>query len=98
MTARGFDTGALNDPHDPKPLGTDITRLVKGYGMVDKPQPVFSDSKSRNARYYISNNFLKAWLAVAKLAREAARLKPMEKDARSGATQTRNAGGLRAPD
>ena len=70
---------ALNDPHAPKPLGTDITRLVKGYGMVDKLQPVFSDSKSRNARYYISDNFLKAWLAVAKPAREAARLKPIDK-------------------
>jgi len=47
--------------------------------MVDKLQPVFSDSKSRNARYYITDNFLNAWLAVAKPAREAARLKPMEK-------------------
>ncbi len=56
-----------------------LIRLVKGYGMVDKLHPVFSDSKSRNARYYISDNFLKAWLAVAKPAREAARLKPIEK-------------------
>jgi hypothetical protein len=71
--------GALNDPHDRTPLGTHITRLVKGCGMVDKLQPVFSDSKSRNARYYITDNFLKAWLAVAKPAREAARLKPVEK-------------------
>jgi hypothetical protein len=70
---------ALNDPHDRTPLGTHITRLVNGYGMVDKLQPVFSDSKSRNARYYIADNFLKAWLAVAKPAREAARLKPIEK-------------------
>jgi uncharacterized protein len=70
---------ALNDPHDRTPLGTHITRLVNGYGMVDKLQPVFSDSKSRNARYYITDNFLKAWLAVAKPARETARLKPIEK-------------------
>jgi uncharacterized protein len=70
---------ALNDPHDRTPLGTHITRLVNGYAMVDKLQPVFSDSKSRNARYYITDNFLKAWLAVAKPAREAARLKPIEK-------------------
>jgi hypothetical protein len=70
---------ALNDPEDPKRLGGEIARLVKGYGMVDKLQPVFSESKSRNARYYISDNFLKAWLSVAKPAREAARLKPMEK-------------------
>jgi hypothetical protein len=70
---------ALNDPHDRTPLGTHITRLVKGYGMVDKLHPVFSDSKSRNARYYITDNFLKAWLAVARPARQAARLKPVDK-------------------
>jgi hypothetical protein len=70
---------ALNDPHDRTPLGTHITRLVNGYGMVDKLRPVFSDSKSRNARYYITDNFLKSWLAVAKPARESARLKPIEK-------------------
>jgi hypothetical protein len=70
---------ALNDPHDRTPLGTHITRLVSGYGMVDGLHPIFSNSKSRNARYYITDNFLKAWLAVAKPAREAARLKPVEK-------------------
>lgn len=60
-------------------LGTHIARLVDRYRMVDKLQPVFSDSKSRNARYYIADNFLQAWLAVAKPAREEARLKPLEK-------------------
>lgn len=71
--------GALNDPHDSTPLGTHISRLVNSYGMVDKLQPVFSNSNSRNARYYIADNFLQAWLSVAKPAREAARLKPLEK-------------------
>jgi hypothetical protein len=60
-------------------LGTNIARLVDRYRMVDKLQPVFSDSKSRNARYYVADNFLQAWLAVAKPAREEARLKPLEK-------------------
>jgi uncharacterized protein len=60
-------------------LGTHIARLVDRYKMVDKLQPVFSDSKSRNARYYIADNFLQAWLAVAKPAREEARLKSIEK-------------------
>jgi AAA+ ATPase superfamily predicted ATPase len=69
----------LNDPHDRTPLGTHLSRLVNGYGMVDKQHPVFSDDKNRNARYYITDNFLKAWLSVAKPAREAARLKPIGK-------------------
>lgn len=61
------------------PLGTHIARLVDRYAMVDRLQPVFADSHSRNARYYIADNFLQAWLSVAKPAREEARLRPIEK-------------------
>lgn len=70
---------ALTDEDEKQALGTHITRLVDRYKMVDKLQPVFSDEKSRNARYYIADNFLQAWLAVAKPAREEARLKPIDK-------------------
>ena len=70
---------ALKDDDEKNALGTHISRLVDRYDMVDKLQPIFSDSKSRNARYYIADNFLQAWLAVAKPAREEARLKPLEK-------------------
>lgn len=61
------------------PLGTHIARRVDRYGMVDRLQPVFAESRSRNARYYIADNFLQSWLAVAKPAREEARLRPIEK-------------------
>ena len=47
--------------------------------MIAKRNPVFSDGKSRNARYYVADNFLQAWLAAAKPAREAARMKPLER-------------------
>lgn len=70
---------ALQDEDEANVLGTGIARLVERYRMVDKLQPVFSDSKSRNARYYVADNFLQAWLSVAKPAREAARLKPLDK-------------------
>lgn len=70
---------ALTDDDEKHALGTHVARLVDRYKMVGKLQPVFSDSKSRNARYYIADNFLQAWLAVAKPAREAARLKPLDK-------------------
>jgi len=70
---------ALNDPHDSQPVTAVVGRLVNNYRMVDKLQPVFSDSKSRNARYYLADNFLRAWLSVAKPARDAARMSPVEK-------------------
>jgi AAA+ ATPase superfamily predicted ATPase len=77
--AHGDLMAALNDPTEPNALGSNLLRLVNNYAMVDKLQPIFSDSKSRNARYYIADNFLQAWLAVAKPAREAARMRPVEK-------------------
>jgi uncharacterized protein len=60
-------------------IGAYLTRLVNGYEMISKLNPVFSDGKSRNARYYIADNFLQTWLSVAKPAREAARMKPVDK-------------------
>jgi uncharacterized protein len=56
-----------------------LFKLVTNYELISKLNPVFSDGKSRNARYYIADNFLQAWLAVAKPAREAARMKPLAK-------------------
>ena len=60
-------------------IGTYLAKLVTGYEMISKLNPVFSDGKSRNARYCIADNFLQAWLSVAKPAREAARMKPIAK-------------------
>lgn len=77
--AHGELVAALNDANEPSALGSNLLRLVNNYKMVDKLQPIFADSKSRNARYYIADNFLQAWLSVAKPARETARLKPMHK-------------------
>ena len=64
-------------PEEKTQIGTYLVRLISKYEMVSKLNPIFSDGKSRNARYYLADNFLQAWLAVAKPAREAARLKPL---------------------
>lgn len=77
--SHGDIVAELSESDERTPLGTDITRLVNRYHMVDRLQPIFSNSHSRNARYYIADNFLQAWLSVAKPAREAARLKPLDK-------------------
>jgi len=66
-------------PEEKTQIGGYLTSLVQSYEMISKLKPVFSDGKSRNARYYIADNFLQAWLAVAKPAREAARMKTLEK-------------------
>jgi AAA+ ATPase superfamily predicted ATPase len=69
----------VGEPAEKTQIGAYLVKLVSSYEMVSKLNPVFSDGKSRNARYYIADNFLQAWLAVAKPAREAARMKPLDK-------------------
>ncbi|MET3121588.1 AAA+ ATPase superfamily predicted ATPase [Oxalobacteraceae bacterium GrIS 2.11] len=69
----------VGPPEEQTQIGGYLTKLTQNYEMVIKLNPVFSDGKSRNARYYIADNFLQAWLAVAKPAREAARMKSLER-------------------
>lgn len=69
----------VGPPEEKTQISAYLVKLVSSYEMIAKLNPVFSDGKSRNARYYIADNFLQAWLAVAKPAREAARMKPLSK-------------------
>ena len=66
-------------PEEKTQVSAYLGKLVTNYEMISRLNPVFSDGKSRNARYYVADNFLQAWLAVAKPAREAARMKPLVK-------------------
>ena len=81
----GCTNGEINgafagkDERDAKVLTTYLGTLVNQYGLVERQLPVFSESTSRNARYYIADNFLQGWLAVAKPARDVARLKPLDR-------------------
>ena len=70
---------ASKDEKEKTALATYLATLVNQYGLVERLMPVFSDSSSRNARYYVADNFLQGWLAVAKPARDVARLKPMDR-------------------
>ena len=60
-------------------LGAQLKKLVDNYGMIDRRHPVFSDSRSRNARYYVTDNFLQAWVSVVRPARDAARMQLRER-------------------
>lgn len=60
-------------------LGAQLKKLVDNYQMIDRRHPVFSGGQSRNARYYIADNFLQAWIAVIRQARDTARMQPLER-------------------
>ncbi|MGO4328912.1 ATP-binding protein [Cupriavidus sp. 2TAF22] len=78
-SSHGQLVGTLLRDEDEASLKVTIKRLVENYHMVDKRHPVFSESKSRNSRYYITDNFLQVWLSVVKPARDASRMRPLSK-------------------
>jgi AAA+ ATPase superfamily predicted ATPase len=70
---------ALTKTNNSAELGPYVTNLINKYKMVEKRLPVFSDARSRNARYYLTDNFLEACLAVTTPAVHAARIRPVER-------------------
>ncbi len=52
------------DVEHEKQIGGYVKVLRERYRMVDQLQPVFAKSTARSGRYYISDNFLRSWLAA----------------------------------
>jgi hypothetical protein len=78
-SSNGDLTSALNDAKDSTPLASYLKTLVTKYRLIERRQPVFSKESSRNARFYVADNFLQAWLAVVRPARDAARIRPLDR-------------------
>jgi uncharacterized protein len=76
--ANGDIITALNDPRDSTPLASYLKTLTSKYRLIERLQPVFSKENSRNARFYVADNFLQAWLAVVRPARNTARIRPLD--------------------
>ena len=53
-----------------KQIGGYLQILTDRYKLIEKKQPIFASANARRGRYYISDNFLQAWLGA--LAREVA--------------------------
>lgn len=47
-----------------KQIGGYLQGLVDRYGLIEKKLPIFAKSEARKNRYYLSDNFLQAWLAA----------------------------------
>ncbi len=70
---------ALTKSKSSAELGQYLDHLVNRFGLVEKRQPVFAKGRGHGARYYIDDNFIQAWLAVVRPAREVARVKPLDR-------------------
>ena len=60
-----------------KQVGGYLKVLSERYQMIERRLPVFAKSKVRSGRYYIRDNFLRAWLAVLQKPVSAVAFRPM---------------------
>jgi uncharacterized protein len=75
----GDIAAALTKTNSSPEISPYVVNLASKYKMVEKRLPVFSEAKSRNARYYLTDNFLQACLAVTTPAVHAARIRPVDR-------------------
>jgi AAA+ ATPase superfamily predicted ATPase len=66
------------EPESEKQVGGYLKILREKYQMVEQLQPVFSRPTARNGRYYISDNFLRSWLAALSTAAASVNFRPIE--------------------
>jgi hypothetical protein len=59
-------------------VGGYLKLLHEKFGMIDKRLPILAKQKARKSRYYLSDNFLIAWLAALKPSVDAAHFRPPE--------------------
>ena len=68
----------VSRPGEAKQVGGYLKILSERYRMVERKQPIFAPPKARSGRYYIRDNFLRAWLAALQRPVAATAFRPME--------------------
>lgn len=75
------------DSTSEKQVGGYIKILREKFRMIDRLQPIFAKPTARNGRFYITDNFLRSWLAALQTTTAAVHFRPLpqlvaESDAR----------------
>jgi AAA+ ATPase superfamily predicted ATPase len=65
-------------PDSEKQVGGYLKVLRERYQMVEQLRPIFAKATSRNARYYLRDNFLRSWLAALATPAASTAFKPVE--------------------
>ncbi len=65
------------DPATEKQVGGYIKVLTDRFEMIERLQPIFAKPTSRNGRFYITDNFLRSWLAALQTATAAVHFRPL---------------------
>lgn len=79
----GCTNGEINaharsvEPDSAKQAGGYLKVLRERYQMVEQLQPIFAKPTARNSRYYISDNFLRSWLAALAAPAASVNFRPL---------------------
>lgn len=68
----------VSRPGEAKQVGGYLKILSERYRMVERKQPIFAPVKARSGRYYIRDNFLRAWLSALQRPVAATAFRPLE--------------------
>lgn len=60
-------------------VGGYLQTLLGKFQIIEKRLPIFASAKSRNGRYYISDNFLKSWLGALSAPVSAINFSPTDR-------------------
>jgi hypothetical protein len=61
-----------------KQVGGYLKILTERYRMIERKLPIFAPTKARSGRYYIRDNFLRAWLSALQRPVAATAFRPLE--------------------
>lgn len=65
-------------PGDARQVGGYLKILSERYRMIERRLPIFSPTKARSGRYYIRDNFLRAWLSALQRPVSAVAFRPLD--------------------
>jgi uncharacterized protein len=68
----------VSAPGDSRQVGGYLKVLTERYAMVERRLPIFSPGKARSGRYYLKDNFLRAWLSALQRPVSAIAFKPLD--------------------
>ncbi|HHZ9317080.1 ATP-binding protein [Stutzerimonas stutzeri] len=68
----------VSGPGEVKQVGGYLKILSERYQMIERRLPIFAPPKARSGRYYIRDNFLRAWLSALQQPVSAVAFRPLE--------------------
>jgi uncharacterized protein len=66
------------DPGSARQVGGYLKVLDERYGLVERLQPVFAPPRARSGRFYLRDNFLRAWMSALRAPVAAVHFRPLD--------------------